>query len=60
MSGNGGKVGAYAFCAGSRIIILTAEYTISCIPVYTGTELELQVCITNEWQENKNKSKSAN
>ena len=60
MSGNDGKVGAYAFCAGSRIIILTAEYTISCIPVYTGTELELQVCITNEWQENKNKSKSAN
>ena len=48
MSGNGGKVGAYAFCAGSRIIILTAEYTISCIPVYTGTELELQVCIGNE------------
>ena len=48
MSGNDGKVGAYAFCAGRRIIISVAEYTISCIPVYTGTELELQVCIGNE------------
>ena len=48
ISGNDGKVGTYAFCAGRRIIISVAEYTISCIPVYTGTELELQVCIGNE------------